>query len=502
MPWHIKKKGSKFCVVEGKSGSDGEEVKCHDSQDKAAAHMKALYRNAKDYNAIIAAFLTEEPEYAFTRFFFKEGQGTVDGRAIDPHSINFDRLPPLPIRLQLTQPESGGHAGATLCGVITKVARDGLVIVADGFFDLGSEAGREALRLSTPGPNGEHPILQTWSPDLGNVIADMEVNATDEDVRPEDEVLHVVSGTLLGITIAALPALDAAVFEIYDQRGGVLVPAPQRNGPEILAAKDRQEPADGGQGGNVIDVKVPMMSDASLISCGGSEHPPAAFFDQQTFSELQQWTTVTSDGQVFGHLADPTTCHVGFLDRCITIDVIDDWSGDGNFEFANDVGHVITAEGTKIGTGPIAVKGGHADKALGWQKALAHYDDPSTVVADVRYYKDDHGFSFSGALRPTATKEQVYALRASGVSLDARPIAGKLRLLGGCCVNTPGFPKVTIRASIDEDGEPEILTLLVAAAHNELITDDCLCHECDDNELSALTDRVFATLDSRISRAS
>lgn len=44
MPYQVKNVDGQYCVV--KIG--GETVKCHDSKDKAVAHMRALYANVKD----------------------------------------------------------------------------------------------------------------------------------------------------------------------------------------------------------------------------------------------------------------------------------------------------------------------------------------------------------------------------------------------------------------------------------------------------------------------
>jgi hypothetical protein len=43
MPWGIKKKGSKYCVV---VKDTGKEVGCHDTVQQAKEHQKALYANA------------------------------------------------------------------------------------------------------------------------------------------------------------------------------------------------------------------------------------------------------------------------------------------------------------------------------------------------------------------------------------------------------------------------------------------------------------------------
>lgn len=45
MPWKIKSKGSQFCVVKE---SDGSEVACHPTKEKAEAQLRALYANVKD----------------------------------------------------------------------------------------------------------------------------------------------------------------------------------------------------------------------------------------------------------------------------------------------------------------------------------------------------------------------------------------------------------------------------------------------------------------------
>lgn len=49
MPWFIQKKGNQHCVIKGKRGAKGNEtVTCHPNQDKAVAHMKALYMHSSD----------------------------------------------------------------------------------------------------------------------------------------------------------------------------------------------------------------------------------------------------------------------------------------------------------------------------------------------------------------------------------------------------------------------------------------------------------------------
>lgn len=154
---------------------------------------------------------------------FNEGEQTVDGRVIDPGSVNFDRQPPLPLML-LTE-TSSGHDGAQLAGVIESLERQGNTIIARGYFDSGSEAGAEAQRLVSAG------ILTTWSPDLGDAVVDFELVDRDGNPIPDDPdsldlllggdadtrlVMHLRSGTFLGGTLVPFPALSNARARLVD----------------------------------------------------------------------------------------------------------------------------------------------------------------------------------------------------------------------------------------------------------------------------------------------
>ena len=59
MPWKIQKNGDQYCVhKENADGTVGERVKCHDSEDKAKAHMRALYANVEDAKALDETLVT------------------------------------------------------------------------------------------------------------------------------------------------------------------------------------------------------------------------------------------------------------------------------------------------------------------------------------------------------------------------------------------------------------------------------------------------------------
>lgn len=213
---------------------------------------------------------------------------------------------------------------------------------------------------------------------------------------------------------------------------------------------------------------------ASLSQLGEDYRPPSEFFADPKFEAPQRWTTVTSDGRVMGHLALWGECHIGYPNQCITPEMITD----GGFDYANGIGHVVSADGEQVGTSPLPIKGGHAPIEWDWKRAKAHYDDPSSGVADVVYGADDHGIWFSGALRPDATDDKVHAIRASGVSGDWRKIDGKLRLLAGCCVNNGGFPKMSARMNLAASGELHSAIAIGGDPEADpTLEEDCGCHE-------------------------
>lgn len=112
---------------------------------------------------------------------------------------------------------------------------------------------------------------------------------------------------------------------------------------------------------------------------------------------------------------------------------------------------VRTSDGSRVRTGPLAT-GGHADIAANLGGVIAHYDDPTYVVADVRAGEDEHGIWVSGALRPDASPFQVMMLDRYSISGDWRD--GEL--VAACSVSVPGF-------HLDHDDE--VVALAASANH-------------------------------------
>jgi hypothetical protein len=135
---------------------------------------------------------------------------------------------------------------------------------------------------------------------------------------------------------------------------------------------------------------------------------------------------------VFGHLAEWQTCHIGY-DACVTAP-----TSTHGYSFFH-TGTVLTEEGEKIRVGQITLGTGHADGRLNAKSTVQHYDHTGTAVADIRAVDGQWGIWVAGAIRPTATVEQIETLRRASLSGDWRRVDGNLELVAALAVNVPGF---------------------------------------------------------------
>jgi hypothetical protein len=183
--------------------------------------------------------------------------------------------------------------------------------------------------------------------------------------------------------------------------------------------------------------------------------PPAEWFDDPHLPGPTP-LTITSDGRVVGHLASWDTCHVGITGECIT-------PPHSPTQYAYfRTGERETADGGVVATGAITMNTGHAAREADPRSTIAHYDDTGTGVADVAAGEDDHGIWIAGAMRPTATEQDMFTLKATGaLSGDWRRIGGNLELVAALAVNVPGFPIPRLELAASANGVP---TALVAAA--------------------------------------
>lgn len=171
---------------------------------------------------------------------------------------------------------------------------------------------------------------------------------------------------------------------------------------------------------------------SALTADGGPALPPSDWFKPPTMIRATP-LTVTADGRVFGHVAAWGTRHIG-LPGYVTPP-----KSRSNYAYYA-TGTIPTAEGTDQRVGQLTLAGGHAPMSADAGKAIQHYDDTNSAVADVNAGEDRHGIWVAGALRPDVTAAQIRALRASAPSGDWREINGALELIAVCQVNAPGFP--------------------------------------------------------------
>lgn len=176
-----------------------------------------------------------------------------------------------------------------------------------------------------------------------------------------------------------------------------------------------------------------ILSDSSaLIAASFPVKPSIDWFANPDLKGLTP-LTITSGGQVYGHIAAWNTNHIGMAGG------VKPPKSRSDYAFFR-TGVVECDNGENVNVGQITLAGGHASLAANAAQAVAHYDNTDSAVMDVAAGEDRHGIWVAGALRPDVTDSQVRAMRASSVSGDWRPINGKLELVAVCAVNCPGFP--------------------------------------------------------------
>ncbi len=161
--------------------------------------------------------------------------------------------------------------------------------------------------------------------------------------------------------------------------------------------------------------------------------PPDEWFHIDPDTEPYD-VVIEDDGWIHGFPAATwDSCHLSFPDECVT-------PPRSQTDYAYfKVGAVRTASGERIKTGPLTLRGGHADRTLSASQAMAFYDDTNSAFADVAIGEGKHGMWIAGALRPEASPEVIRAAMGSGFSGDWRWIGNGYELIALSAVNTPGF---------------------------------------------------------------
>jgi hypothetical protein len=368
-----------------------------------------------------------------------EGAPTSDGRSIRPQAMIW-RDPPLPLMATDRAPHGNMPVtDAQHIGTITSISRRDVSGEPDrlngGTYPDGSFAVHATGEFDMDNPDAAEFARRVYAGRLNTVSADMIARAMEvaagEDDQPEEMMTKV---ELLGFTIVPHSAF-AGCFIVGDDGAGNPLPHPADllADPEAIAAAGPPWILHDSSAGAGPRRCVPCETGALTASAAPIE-PPLEWFMNPELERLTA-TTITDEGQVFGHLADWKTCHTGINGQCFR----PPRSNTGYAVFRT--GAVKCADGTLVAVGQLTVGVGHAStrESVSVSDAMAHYDNIATAVADVSVGEDEHGIWFAGALRPDVTPEQIRAFRASRLSGDWRRWGSSLELIAALAVNVPGY---------------------------------------------------------------
>ncbi len=207
----------------------------------------------------------------------------------------------------------------------------------------------------------------------------------------------------------------------------------------------------------------------SLVASGGIKAPHEWFSVPEPPGRMP--LTIVEDEetgftQVFGHVAYWGVCHLRWGDK----KCVEPPRSPSNYAYFN-LGEVLTDQGTAL-VGPLTIGGGHAPERMRMREAMAHYDDASTVWADVHAVDGEHGIWVCGWVRPGTSPEMVVAARASKLSGDWRRTPAGLDMIVAHSVNGPGFPAVRVAASYDAQGPVSLVAANIVEEQDEDAIDE------------------------------
>jgi hypothetical protein len=352
-----------------------------------------------------------------------------DGRKFKKGAITVRELP-LPLLWQIKTAD--GHSGSVVVGRIDHMERvDGGIGNAHGVFDT-SAYGKEAERMVRDG------FIRGVSADLDKFEASED--AKDEAGDDTDEMkakkiggdkITITKSRVMAVTIVPKPAFEECKIYLEDTvQTEDMQEEPMENLPDGVYIED---------GDGVASIEAAALLACGMIAGAIPTVPPAQWFANPELSGPTP-LTVDDDGRVFGHVASWKTDHIGMRSGTRAPK-----SRTGYAYFHTGV--VRADDGKDYTVGQLTLAGGHASLEASALEAARHYDDTGSAIADVHAGEDQFGIWVAGALRPSASPEQIRALRASAPSGDWRPINGSLELVAVCQVNVPGFPIARARVA-------------------------------------------------------
>lgn len=408
--------GSKFNI--GKKNIRASALVGNDipSENEVLAYVvaKARYTDARERVLLAGGESSDGCNFRIP-LVIPEGVESGDGRKFRKGSIEMRELP-LPLLWQIKTDQ--GHDGSVVVGRIDHMERtDDGIGNAYGVFDTGPY-GREAERMVREG------FIRGVSADLDRFEASEEEAdeaAGKSDKKIGGDKINIDKARVMAVTIVPKPAFQECRIYLEDNTdAGESQEEDMKKMPDGVYVEDME------------GTDAQAIVACGMIASSIPTVPPATWF---TNPQLSGPTPLTVDdhGRVFGHIAAWNVNHIGMS---YGTRPPRSKSKYGYFH----TGVVRADDGKDYPVGQLTLAGGHASLEASAVDAARHYDDTGSAIADVHAGEDAHGIWVAGALRPSATPEQIRALRASAPSGDWRPINGALELVAVCQVNVPGFP--------------------------------------------------------------
>lgn len=389
-----------------------------------------------------------------------EGVQTGDGRIWVPGALT---VAPLPLPLAWID---GGDQHVDLVndaptiGNITAVIRQGGVLLWVGVVDDDVPEGAEAVRRMQAG-SASHGTRMGISIDGDNWAAEVVLTDADEAefylYASGEEGDGLPSRSRMRTMVAAAGDGDPGGMVLFADSVDELLWRFTRT--RIRGATCCAVPA-------FAECYMELAPEQEAITASlATERPeppfPAAWFEDPQLGPDDPGE-VTADGQVRVRVALFDSCHIGYEDRCVRPP-----RSETDYAHAHTRLPLPLDDGTNIRLGSITVATGHASLRSDMASTVAHYDNTGACAALVRFGEDEHGIWAAGVVNPTATDEQIWALRSSAVSgdwrywADFRETDGNLEMVAVLSVNVRGFGVPDSMAASGEDGR--CVSLLVSS---------------------------------------